>query len=372
MFLKWLRKDEQGSVMVIVAIAMVALMGFAGIAVDYGSMAMTKQELQNAADAAALAGGQDLMNNQASQIVATANSYIQANGFTPGDGVTISDISYTSDKVTVEIQTQQKVALSGVLTGKNTTTISVRAVAEVTSAVGSFPYALFADATAEENGDGLSMNAHTTVNGNMHSNAGISMKHTQVNGKATVPDGESISIKNPENGAKTMVIEMPRTDGLINFIKNSSPYTVNGNYDGTLQDLVETAKAHKVNGVVQIYITGNASFGGESQNDKYPVNVLVAGDIIFHGTALGSDEDTPVVIISEHGNFTQNGQGTKGEKFYALMLAPEGDVTLNGNDFNLYGGIIAQSITKHGGKTTVTYSAIVDDFLPGGKVRLIE
>lgn len=50
--------EEQGSVMIMVVIALLVLIGFTGLVVDGGSMYMTKSKLQNAADAAALAGCQ--------------------------------------------------------------------------------------------------------------------------------------------------------------------------------------------------------------------------------------------------------------------------------------------------------------------------
>lgn len=49
-------RDESGSVVVIVAILMVALLGFAALAIDTGHLSVVRNELQNASDAAALNG----------------------------------------------------------------------------------------------------------------------------------------------------------------------------------------------------------------------------------------------------------------------------------------------------------------------------
>lgn len=53
---KYLNKDESGQSLVLVAIMMAVLLGFGALAVDVGYMTYQKSELQNAADAAALAG----------------------------------------------------------------------------------------------------------------------------------------------------------------------------------------------------------------------------------------------------------------------------------------------------------------------------
>jgi hypothetical protein len=51
-----LGKNEKGATLVLVAICMMVLLGFAAFAIDIGHLVVTKNELQNAADAGALAG----------------------------------------------------------------------------------------------------------------------------------------------------------------------------------------------------------------------------------------------------------------------------------------------------------------------------
>lgn len=53
------RRDERGAVSVIVAVSMVALLGFVAITVDIGALYAERAELQNGADAAALAVAQE-------------------------------------------------------------------------------------------------------------------------------------------------------------------------------------------------------------------------------------------------------------------------------------------------------------------------
>lgn len=50
------RAKQRGSVAVITAVSLVSLLGFAALAIDIGNLLVARNELQNAADAAALAG----------------------------------------------------------------------------------------------------------------------------------------------------------------------------------------------------------------------------------------------------------------------------------------------------------------------------
>lgn len=54
------RRKEQGAIAIMVALAIVALIGFVGLALDLGKLYVVKSELQNSADSCALAGARDL------------------------------------------------------------------------------------------------------------------------------------------------------------------------------------------------------------------------------------------------------------------------------------------------------------------------
>ena len=57
---RWRAGDERGAVLVHVAVAMLALIGFSALAIDYGAFWVSRAQAQNAADAAALAGALSL------------------------------------------------------------------------------------------------------------------------------------------------------------------------------------------------------------------------------------------------------------------------------------------------------------------------
>jgi hypothetical protein len=71
-----------GQVLVLMAVSMVALLGFTALAVDVGHLLGQRRMTQNAADAAALAGARLLMANRSdAEIIAAAGDYARRNGY---------------------------------------------------------------------------------------------------------------------------------------------------------------------------------------------------------------------------------------------------------------------------------------------------
>ncbi|MGH7906566.1 MAG: pilus assembly protein TadG-related protein [Candidatus Binataceae bacterium] len=84
----FLREAESGQVAMMTAAGILVLMGSIGMAVDFGYLEHQKEQMQTAADAAAIAGATEL--NQ-SDMVGTAQHDAALNGFTNGqNGITVS------------------------------------------------------------------------------------------------------------------------------------------------------------------------------------------------------------------------------------------------------------------------------------------
>ncbi|WP_418791040.1 pilus assembly protein TadG-related protein [Phosphitispora sp. TUW77] len=95
-------RSEKGQVIVILALAFTVLLGFVGLAVDTGVMYLEHNRLVRAADAAALAGAQELPANP-SLAEEMAGEYAAMNGIEPEQlSINISDdnksISVSADK----------------------------------------------------------------------------------------------------------------------------------------------------------------------------------------------------------------------------------------------------------------------------------
>ncbi len=93
-------KNEDGQAIVLAALLMVVLMGFAAFAVDIGNVALAKAKLQNAADAAALAGAQDL--GTANDPADTAKNYAEMNGVEESETTVTAPYNSDSTKIKVE------------------------------------------------------------------------------------------------------------------------------------------------------------------------------------------------------------------------------------------------------------------------------
>lgn len=73
--LRNLRKGEGGAVAIIVAICLIMFIGFVALAIDIGHLYVVKNELQNAADAGALAGARVLYLNNGQSVNPDANEH---------------------------------------------------------------------------------------------------------------------------------------------------------------------------------------------------------------------------------------------------------------------------------------------------------
>lgn len=98
---------ERGAVAIMVAVLMVALLGFGALAIDVGRVAAEKAQLQNGADASALAAAQYCAKNPStcqSTAVTLANQYTPANS---NDGTAVpSAVTFpASNKVKVDTST---------------------------------------------------------------------------------------------------------------------------------------------------------------------------------------------------------------------------------------------------------------------------
>jgi len=124
-------KKQEGNVMVIVAAAMVVVLGMAAGAIDVGYIFTAKNQLQTAVDASALAGASGLLYNQAE---ATSRA-IQFAGMNTcmNDPVVISaaNITFpTAERINVQANRQLNLFFGRVL-GIDTITITAMAEAEI-------------------------------------------------------------------------------------------------------------------------------------------------------------------------------------------------------------------------------------------------
>ena len=137
-------QDERGQVIVLVTGALFTLLMIVGMVLDVGVILEQKRQLQNAVDAAALAGARAALDNPA-LAQAAAEQYLLLNGFDPADAsltITVNP-DYAADQVEVTV-TAVIPTVFFTLAGVDSKTVTVRAVGETRPVRGSSDYAFVA------------------------------------------------------------------------------------------------------------------------------------------------------------------------------------------------------------------------------------
>ena len=132
-------KNQEGAVAVMAAAAMVGLLGLAAVVVDAGLLYVAKARLANIADAAALAGAQELLPGRGGDPYGVARDYAAQNGLGAYPSDTI-DVTCDASSVTVTVSRTLPLFFAPVYgyrsaTVSATATAAAGAVAEVTGAV---------------------------------------------------------------------------------------------------------------------------------------------------------------------------------------------------------------------------------------------
>ena len=386
-----LRRNENGAAAVVVALALTVLCGFVALTVDFGMMASTKQDMQNAADAAALAAAADIESGFG-VVESTAKEYARINGYDDdAPGITVEVDLLTAYTVKVTIREEVQMGFSTVLIGDSTRPVSASATAELTHIFGTSEYALFAGQKIEESGTGIEITGNNiTINGNMHSNSDIDMPNAVLGAGYQATAVRDVSPEHNGWSSGHLALDMPSIDLFENAIRNEQNYikiegdiTLKKNhysFQTLVNDAVtiykqrtgDTSLAGLARDGLCIHVTGSITENGKDTSTytaPFPIILIVDGDMTLNGTELSSSGDTPFYLMSKHGNITVNGGGGV---FSGIVFAPEGDIEMHGNDAEFVGSLIAQNIRKTGGKITITFDDLGAVAMPKNKVHLVE
>jgi Flp pilus assembly protein TadG len=125
-------RDESGQAIVLLVVVLVALLGMTGLVIDFGNWMVNKREVQNAADAAALAGAARVPGGTVAETTAAQSE--AASNDKPGDSVTVTPSSYLSsnDSVTVTVTRDVGTWFTGIF-GINSVKVSATARATIES-----------------------------------------------------------------------------------------------------------------------------------------------------------------------------------------------------------------------------------------------
>ncbi len=377
---KWL-KFEGGQSIILVAVAIAALCGVAALVVDTGMVSVAQGQLQNAADAAALAAANDLPS--ASAAATTADAYGVLNGVPAANTSITTPYKGNANKVEVICTKTVQYTFARVI-GINSTTVTARAVAEKTGMSGGpFGYSIFYGDPAGT----LSLRSYDlATGGSIHSNGSIDIQGTlqrfsgdveavktfrlngydvQITGKAQAADlkilgNTSSYIIGSQVSTAAQNIAMPNfdTQAINEATAAGTVYSTNKTYNNTTVDLKSsvyvkgdlTIGTSKITGKGTMLATGNISIG------VYNMQLNAGSNVCLYTTG------TNKTITIEGSDCVING----------IIYAPYGNVVIKGWKVIINGSIVAKTVDIQGTLIRINPNSGALSLLPSGSISLCE
>jgi len=334
-------KNEDGQVLVLTAILLAVLLGFAALTIDIGMVYITKTKLQNAADAAALAGAQDLPNSSIDTLTANDTAESTARNYAEQNGVPALETkptpSYNGDPTKIEVICTKTVSYTFArVLGFTQAEVSARAIAQKATVGGeAFGFAVFAgEGKASFNGT-----AHV-FDGGVYGRDGVALGTGAeiLHGDAVSSYGTTSSFIGPgESITNNPVIPMPDLSELIK---------AQGIIINTQAEFDAAVNGKSVDG--PIYVNGNLTINGRIKGSGI---IYANGTITFNNDNILQTAEDSICFYAEKGDLRFNGgSGT----VIGILYAPNGTITVHGGpNCTTYGRIIAKSVVVTGGKASV-------------------
>lgn len=375
--------DDRGAVTIIVAVFIVSAMILLAFVIDRGISYAARSELQNAADAAALAGAQELCANTPdagyAAAMTAAQNYAASNGVTvdPTDPDQLQVVTNGTPPFVSVAGSKTVNSFFGAFTGVPQVFVAARATSERPCVRG---FALFSENTFTMTGTGGG-NAATVEGAPAYAG---SVAFTGNGQGAIFPEGLYSPDGSGEkwfDGTAGQDNAIPITSqgtaaayatsiGLTDYINSfTAPVWYTVAPDGKGECLIDAVVFTAAAGYQGIQCAGAASVVGmpSAINKIIKANSIdFAGDVGWNGSSCTSS-----VLIYATGSGGVTNQGAPAD-LCGSIYAPSGLYLSGGNLLNIHDGrIIAQSITvKGGGNGGLLVSLTRDSILGPGDVRL--
>ena len=373
---------ECGQSIVIVVVSIALLCGIAALVVDIGQVTVTQGQLQNAADAAALAAAKSLPDVTAAKNA--AKQYAELNGVDTVNTTATTPYNGNASKIEVVCTRTVQYTFARVI-GLNSTVVSARAVAQKSNANGAFGYALFSggvnsllglytdsfDVTGSVHSNyTLQMNGSTQkVSGDMESVSSFSSSVANLTiggtcqGSSIQINGDASKINVPTRvQSPAAVITMPTfwqdikneatAAGTAYMINSWETKLLNGN-------AINVDSSIYSSGAIQI---AACSFSGQG-------SICAEKNIQLAGNAIKNNSSASVCIYSVNGDISFS---TSGLTIYGTLYAPNGTIGIYANNITIYGRVIAKNILITDSNVKIISGASDLDFMPGGTISLCE
>jgi len=367
------RDNERGAVAVVVALFMLIFVALLAFVVDFGVVYATKAKLQNAADAAALAGAQDIAcGGGAGTSATTAVTYAQSNGVPVGGTI----VSPGSNSISVLTRERVNMVFGQVIRPSQPyIDVEARATATLTCQT---DYVVFGENLVNTGSNGQKVGAiYAGAKFTMSSAVGLYIssvsvyvagpatpgdKSDAIDWKATTPTNIGTRVYGVNGGAPWTAAAYAATTGIPKLITDANKGQVKGG---------------RCDAITKKWLTDNPTgWNIVCDGGDLTIDSDFAGSIVATDTASGKNADivikarvTGPLIYTADGDI--GAQGGIGEVF-GTFYAPNGTVGLNGKgnpktDFacsaravgktvDVDGVTITQSCNPGGGVSTGTVS----------------
>ena len=374
------RKQERGTIIIMVAMMMTVLVAFMGLAFDASYMYYYKRRVQTAADAGAIAGAQELLRGAATEVTTAARKDAQLNRFTHGTNgviVTVNNPPASGPRVGqagfVEvIVSEPRPTWFMNIIGVTSATIRARAVAGLADSAGCV-YALNRNTSEPNNGFFVNGTTNSTFNCGVFSNANFrtvggacviapsaSYSGTYTNASGSDPNcgpaevGHGIPVVDPIVGLYTLPATSPCTFTNYKQISGPAVTLTPGIYCGGIEIGGSVPTATFTAGTYVLVGTGgnkgglklgssvNATGTGvtffntyETNTTQYePITINTSGNVAFSAPTSGTNkallfyQDSRVPWRANNGStITASSTST----FEGILYFPTTDLTYAGN-----------------------------------------
>ncbi len=344
--------DECGAVMVLVALGMVVLIGMAGLVIDAGRGYLERQKIQNALDAAALAGAQELPDTSAASSV--ARDYAALNGLNPDDII----ISFPSSGM-ITVECTEDIAMY-FLPVFNINQKSVNAIAgaaqDYSPAWAS--YTLFSGSSTER----LQISGTTqNINGSSHTNHNFKASGYGITITGICDAVGSISV----NGNGMNILHRQPYSSYIELPDYSEQIRQQAEAAGNVFHTDVHYNGNNVNLQDPIYVEGEVHLSGN--NISGCGAILAEEDIHINGNMINNSSSDAICLYSQ-GDIQVNGNNIE---IHGILYAPNGEIKIPGNNISITGKVIANTISISGNTFTIDDDDTALEALPSSGVRLV-
>ena len=374
------KNGQKGAILALAAITMTLFFGCAGLAVDFGSLYFHKARLQDAADAAVIAGGYKYGEKKSqSDAIVQIQKYLTNNTKVSNPVSQTSFTTKSSSETKLLLTAEESVPLYflRLLYDHDAVTVRVRSAAlcNISSASSLFSYALLAGSTqgvtyregqpsqpsledVKQQNSILFHASNMTINGNVHTNSMIAMDQshaaringqfsggTDAAGKAVYPWAitawdSSTNTKNPVPFALGYATGNKKTDYDISSMSYSNIDISLSSSNPLTQSL--NAYIQKISSMSMqereqqnIYYDANNK---NTSNDRYNFYATSSKSTEFSGNSLRTSDGITynkffnVIIVD--GDITASSGHSYTPNEFAVIISLHGNIQLNnGNNF---------------------------------------